>query len=499
MVLMIGESWWSGLAALQCAALTVKLQSIFNLLVNPGVVLVPGSFLAMVLCMTGGEQKLTAKRVSLLCIVPAVTLLAVATNPLLHLYISHTHLVGQDPRGLAWTDGPMFIVGLIYAYLLVAVAVVILARFTFSATGPFRKQGTIVLVGSVLPWLTNSFFNLHFINIGAVDLTPVAFCISGLSGAWAIFGVKALDLFPVPGDLLVEKMCEALIVVDRNGRIVDLNPAARLIFKVEGRSDNPEVIGKRVDQAVGDWAAPLLEDDAPRNWEARAGEIDLDVQVTPLSNRHGDSSGYLVLARDVTESRQAQQELRDMNQALRRQIDTTEKLRFKLEEQAVRDPLTGVFNRRYLDLAVREELTISRASGQPISIVLIDVDNFKHVNDTLGHAGGDKVLRDVAGVLVNQMRSADVCCRFGGDEFLVILPGVEKHVATKMAERWRGACRILGAPGGIGAHPVTISAGISSSPEDGTDVDSLLRAADDAMYRAKNGGRDRVVGAGVSS
>lgn len=177
-------------------------------------------------------------------------------------------------------------------------------------------------------------------------------------------------------------------------------------------------------------------------------------------------------------------------------METTERLRRELEEMAVRDPLTGLFNRRYMEVALHEELAVTAGTGAPLSVVLIDVDHFKQLNDTLGHAEGDAALRRIAGFLDGEMRSGDVCCRMGGDELLAILPGTPKAVARRRANQW---CASWDATCRSGADPlpgVTLSAGVAAAPEDGTGIDALLAVADAAMYGAKRMGGNRVGAAG---
>jgi diguanylate cyclase (GGDEF)-like protein len=197
--------------------------------------------------------------------------------------------------------------------------------------------------------------------------------------------------------------------------------------------------------------------------------------------------------RDTREAlRHGEQALQAANDALQRQIDEIRLLQARLSEQANRDPLTGLYNRRYLDSTLERELARCQREGQPLSLMLIDIDHFKRINDTWGHPAGDEVLRQLADLLAAHARLGDVACRYGGEEFLLVLPGMPLSVAQERAERWRqdfAAVTILFGELSIRA---TLSVGIAGYPGGGTSAPALIRAADQALYRAKSEGRNRV-------
>lgn len=167
-------------------------------------------------------------------------------------------------------------------------------------------------------------------------------------------------------------------------------------------------------------------------------------------------------------------------------------LRETLRYQSIRDALTGLHNRRYLEETLARELERSMRGGEPLSLAVLDVDNFKQFNDTHGHAAGDRALRTVATVLCEGVRGADVACRFGGEEFVLLLPGMPADVALERVDALREALSHRTSASREGGGPLTFSAGIAAAPANGTDAETLLRKADAAMYRAKQAGRNRV-------
>jgi two-component system, cell cycle response regulator len=175
----------------------------------------------------------------------------------------------------------------------------------------------------------------------------------------------------------------------------------------------------------------------------------------------------------------------------------TEKLRSSVKasiELAVTDALTGLYNRRYLETHLSHLVDHSNNRGKALSVVALDVDFFKAINDTYGHDSGDKVLQELAQRIKANTRSIDLCCRVGGEEFILILPGTDVVLAEKIAERLRRG--VAGKPFGVGAQAaiqVTLSAGIATLAGVDDTVEKLLKRADKALYLAKREGRNRVM------
>jgi diguanylate cyclase (GGDEF)-like protein len=160
----------------------------------------------------------------------------------------------------------------------------------------------------------------------------------------------------------------------------------------------------------------------------------------------------------------------------------------RVRQLAYRDGLTGVFNRRYFEMRVLQELERARRYGLVLSIIMLDVDGFKPLNDEFGHLLGDETLRQISTLLTQQMRKADIVCRYGGDEFAVLLPETAGDNALTAAEKLRRGVDNWEFPGV--PRPITVSIGIASYPTDGASRDELVKAADDALYRAKQEGKN---------
>jgi len=169
-------------------------------------------------------------------------------------------------------------------------------------------------------------------------------------------------------------------------------------------------------------------------------------------------------------------------------------LQESLRNQSVRDPLTGLFNRRFMDEAMERETTRAMRGKQPLTVAMLDIDHFKRFNDTYGHEGGDALLSAFAKLLTKHARREDIVCRYGGEEFAIILPGASLEAAAARLEEIRLAVKSLQATsGGRPLGAVSMSAGIALFPRDGATAAQALAAADAALYRAKHEGRDRVI------
>jgi diguanylate cyclase (GGDEF)-like protein len=173
------------------------------------------------------------------------------------------------------------------------------------------------------------------------------------------------------------------------------------------------------------------------------------------------------------------------------------RLRDRLREESVRDVLTGLYNRRFLDEAIEREFRRAIRSGGALAVVMLDIDHFKVFNDRYGHAAGDSALRTLGRFLLARLRATDIACRYGGEEFTLLLPDTPLDHASRIAERLREEFQTIPmVHAGATYPPLTLSLGLAVSPEDGQSAPALLAAADAALYAAKAGGRNRVVFSG---
>src|SRR5712691_10312556 len=186
-----------------------------------------------------------------------------------------------------------------------------------------------------------------------------------------------------------------------------------------------------------------------------------------------------------------------LDQEIRKRLLAEQELtqaNLRLRDQAAHDGLTGLYNRRYLEESLGREESRARRSGQPLGVMMIDIDNFKRFNDTLGHAAGDAVLRRIGQYLLSAARGEDIASRYGGEEFVLVMAQAPQATVWERAEKLRqGVNELEIEHEGQRVGPVTVSAGIGIFPVHGASGQEVLRAADAALYRAKQSGRNCVV------
>jgi diguanylate cyclase (GGDEF)-like protein/PAS domain S-box-containing protein len=217
----------------------------------------------------------------------------------------------------------------------------------------------------------------------------------------------------------------------------------------------------------------------------------------PVFDEGGTHIGYFGITRDMTERKLAEQSLQAANRQLEAQLERINQLHEQLREQAIRDDLTGVYNRRHFVEVADNELERARRHGAPLSLVMLDLDHFKNVNDQHGHAAGDAALKTVGTMLGATTRADDLACRLGGEEFAVLLSGVSHELALERAEKWRALLAGTAIPAAGATLQLTASFGVATLRRRDGSIDELMKVADTRLYRAKALGRNRVVGEGA--
>jgi diguanylate cyclase (GGDEF)-like protein len=265
---------------------------------------------------------------------------------------------------------------------------------------------------------------------------------------------------------IIHSAREAIIVTDPGGRIVLVNPAAA------------ELLDKPIARIIEDGFLGIVDDpDTVTGWLDRQDSAIakvfaykqriFNVYAARIHNDKGEMVGSAALLRDITEEKRLEEELR--------RLSTT-------------DGLTGLYNRRFLDDTLQKELSRAHRYPAPLSVLMFDVDHFKKFNDTHGHDQGDRVLQAVAKTLRGALRNQDYPCRYGGEEFVAILPNTPKTGAYSVAERLRTDIETMVVDG----LKVTISIGVAEYPDfEVRDQARLIEAADGALYHAKQEGRNR--------
>ncbi|HUX69357.1 MAG TPA: diguanylate cyclase [Cellulomonadaceae bacterium] len=489
-VVLVAAAWWSLADAVIVAQPVRPWAGIAALATFPAIGTMVAAFVCLGLSMNGSAWRPGRRLLLGLAVEPVLLTLVAATNPWhLAFYRGTGAAALVDPN--SWQHGPLFWVHSVYSYLLLVIGAVLVARGWSRSPALFRGQRLSILLGSSVP-ASLCVLNLLGVTGDFGDPTPFGFAFTAVVVALAIGRQDVLRLAPVARDVLFATISDAVIALSPDGRIIDLNPAAERILRAVDPHLPPALVGLSSGEALAGWGASdvAVEIRGAATSETLVAHVvdgrrtELAVRRAALVDNRGRPLGTVLVARDVSATNAQHRELAE-------QLRTIEVLRQDLAEQANRDPLTELHNRRYV--MERFGPMLSRSGpATPVSVLMIDIDRFKRINDRYGHQIGDGVLVAVARRLTAAVPPGALVSRWGGEEFVVVLPGTGVTDAIQVADRVRQRCEAEPFDVGHDAHQCTVSVGVSSFPADGLTVVDLLEASDRALYLAKRDGRNQV-------
>lgn len=494
-LLLVSMAIWSGFYSTRWMGLSLDIKVFWFNVMYIGVLALPTLFLLFVLAFTHNDAWLTKRNLFLLAVQPVVSLLMAWTNDYHHLYFSSLPAIEEQGFTIIeFLRGPGYYANVVYSYIILAIGFLLLCRGALRSSPLYVNQYRLILIGSVLPWAGSFYSEFYFSESKGLDLAPLLFGMTGIIFAVAVFRTRFMDLIPVARSYLVENMRDGVLVLDERNRILDMNPAMETLLENKASV----YVGKNASEVFMQWMEGIdfLEEEIETHTELRSGKDPsryLDLRVTPLYDRDHSLNGRLMVFRDITRLKQVEKTLRYVNDRQQSQLIEIGLLQSKLREQAIRDPLTDLFNRRYLEETLDHEIARAAREGYSIGIMMLDLDHFKKVNDTYGHEAGDRVLQAISTTLSKVARRGDFACRYGGEEFVVVMPNIDHPVAYERAEKIRLSLNSLYIPYGMYTLTTTISVGIACYPANGQTREAILRAADKAMYAAKQAGRDHIL------
>jgi diguanylate cyclase (GGDEF)-like protein len=415
-------------------------------------------------------------RTQLLFVIPVITFLGHYTNFKNLFYTAPMTMVHRGPFWILTVErGPLSLLD--NAYLMVSFLAgtwIYISRLRH-ASSLFRKQAVVLVLGSLLPFV-GYFSFLTGLSPWGLDVTPATLGITCFLLYYGIFHCGMFDLAPQARNLIFNSMRDGVLILDTTDRLLDFNPAAKMLLPVLNKRNLGTNLLPMLAQTPKIAAAVAL---AHERLEIALGDSNgtsYEIRTWPLYSADGNSASKVVGRAVVFEDVTAQVRLRE-----------------ELRGRSETDDLTGVANRRRFSRALEIECMRFSRNHFPLSVLMIDLDFFKGVNDQFGHSVGDAVLRIVAQLLLLSLRKTDLLARFGGEEFAVLLPETPISGAKVIAERIRTAvCEKPILAEGCDVS-MTISIGVGSH----TDLleanpEILLKKADLALYRAKALGRNRV-------
>ncbi len=412
-----------------------------------------------------------------------------------------------DAKTMLFRHGWLYSVAKALAYTAMAISCCSGIVLTLRSRGIHQWQLWALLVSALLPLAANIAYTAYGFMIFDDDPTPFVFAGTGafMLGA-QLFG-RLFVLPPIGRDAIFAVLPDPVIVLDEAGRILELNPAAA---SLPGIPVQP--IGKFLHEPaeIVAFLKTMTEDDGERH-ELTLGGNSCTYEVSCHSLRPwGRIGGRMIVMRDISLRKADQTRLADLSRDLELKLSDNLHLQALLREEAIRDHLTGLYNRRHAQevfpplMQHRAETALSATMGaeQPnavLAIAIVDIDHFKSFNDRYGHQTGDDVLKVFATMLQESLDPSDSVFRWGGEEFLVLMPQTSRQKVEERCAEWKARLadtrladtRLAGTRlAGNDSPTLTFSAGIFLSTEGATTIDEAVRAADVALYRAKADGRD---------
>jgi len=435
--------------------------------------LVP-TWLLFSLCVAGKEKLITPKLIAAVFTLPFIFFLITQTLGWLNLGHPNPRLDTSGPFPTFAYDRGLFIyVSVAYESLYMAISTALFTVLLFQSAPAFRAQAGIFWVASLIPWCTALLFNFG-VTPYHLDLSPLALSVSGLMFALGFFKFRLLDIVPLARDMVFEGMHDGVLVLDTRDRIIDFNPHLQAMLPAVSKT----AVGLPISEGLVDYPAlfDLLKEDP-------AGMVEIVVideqsahyyrgTLTPLLNWRKRVMGKIITLYDDTQVKQ---------------------LLDQLEQLATHDGLTGVYNRRHFNELACKEIYRARRYGKALSLIMLDVDHFKLINDTFGHMAGDAALKALAETFQGMLRQSDIIGRFGGEEFVILLPEIEPVTAVSISEKLRSVLEQMWIEYEGHALDMRASFGVTGVVPPGEVVlEDLMRYADRALYEAKETGRNRV-------
>lgn len=405
----------------------------------------------------------------LILILPILTLFFSATNEYHHLIYTDISSIEFDGYLLSkLSRGPWYYVNIAYAYSVQLFGIVVFFRAWRSSGYKTRVPAYWLFLGSIWPGLVNTVYLLGKSPL-SLDLTPFGLSLSAIFFYIALFRYDFFELQELVKDVAFSEINEGIIVIDDKNRLIDFNNSCKKIFdwldlKNIGTDLSTFKEGKEILEQKEDlFELKLLNKNTQSYFEFRK----------TMLNENNKNVGCVYFIQDISKQKEMIQALNNM---------------------ANYDSLTQIYNRRRLMEEAEKMLMLSKRYGYFISFLMIDIDHFKMTNDGHGHLAGDEVLRAMAQVCKDRIRHTDVLGRYGGEEFLIILPDANNESAFKVASEIRKSIADMEIPFNGKIIKITTSIGIASAiiTEKNMSVDKLINNADIALYKAKDNGRDQV-------
>lgn len=472
-VTMLGVALYSFGYAMELAADTLRVVMLWVRFQHLGIFLIAPNWLLFAISVSDYEKRITWKLILALSVIPIYLFFTAQTLGGLNLAHHNPRLETLGPYQVLAYDRNMFnYISIGYYTLCMAISTLLFVKMFFRAAPSARRHLYLYLIGSLPPWATAIVYNLNLESSG-FDFTPLFLGVSSLFFTYGLLRFRILDLLPLARNAIFEDMATGVVIANADNQIVDFNPAFTKIFPLVSHA-------KRADVEAFFSAYPELSAWLEGNTEGRVNFTRTDA---------GDSTHYRVSSSEITNRKG-----RKIGKIYHFYENTQEKLlQDKLEVMATHDGLTGIYNRQHFDRLAKNELNRLERYGGELSLAMIDLDKFKRINDTYGHGAGDQVLMTVAQTFQEELRKSDVLSRFGGEEFVILLPETDSHSAKSLCERLQQ--KLVEKTVQYDRHQIKVRASFGVATVNNGDelsLEVIYKYADQALYKAKDAGENTV-------
>ncbi|VBB08656.1 nucleotide cyclase [Lucifera butyrica] len=439
-----------------------------------GIAFLPTAWVTLAVRHTGIQNRRWPQLQAVLLMLSTITFILSNTSEFHHLHYGPLRLNPEAPFPVVtFVPGPWYWIHTAFINLAILFGNILYARVWLKSSSDKSQQAFTIFLGSLFPWVVYIIYLLKLIPWG-IDPNPIAFLVPGILYAWATFNLNMLEITPIARQAVFQRLSDGVLVFDREGCLADFNAAGSRAFP-ELRGGTKGKAGIRLfceyPAMMNILAGPT--DEQSTIWlEPDGGKINFQLQRIELYDRKGSVAGFMVLLRDITHFSAIME---------------------GLQLQATIDPLTKAWNRYRWQADGEALLSQARWQQGVISLIIMDMDNFKLINDTHGHRSGDAVLAQFALTCQQNLRVQDIFGRYGGDEFVIILPGMNRSGAVELAERLKRAVESMTVEAGEKKIKITASFGVVTEQQGSTvHLEEIIEKADQALYKAKKAGGNGV-------
>lgn len=444
----------------------------WNMFQVAGAEFIPILWLVIAAKFCGKDKIFTNFNKALILLMPLLMIIVRYTNSWHHLFYKNTYIISNGFFPVMFIEkGPLYIVNGAYITFSFVYSNILYLKFFLRYKGNYRYQSMLMFFASLFPYITHYLLLFNILPFG-IDCIPFALTLSYILILIGLFKYQFFDVIPIAHYKVFQSIKDPIIVLDNKFKIVDFNIAASKAFLELDKNAAGKNLNK-IMKKYNNLVQSILE--------CKDAEIEIRkdnltyfyyVKISVLQGENNNIVGFNVTLNDIT-----------------KQVENMK----KLQEMASTDGLTGLLNRRYFFECFENEFEQAKKYNHELSLIMFDVDNFKHINDNFGHQAGDTVLRNIVNESKKYIRSIDLFGRFGGEEFVIFLPNTSYENAKRIAEEIRNSIEKLDISFENKKIKATCSFGVTGvNTINKESPDLLVNFADKAMYEAKASGRNFV-------